>query len=253
MAFDTSFLTRKVGPLPVWVYAVGAGAGVYLLYARGQKALSSQQDQSQASSPFASSAQGQLNYPPTVVVTPGQATNTVSGSSSGQTISPPGHVVLTARPGYRNNQVSIWAAPTIASSQIAQVASGTTVPAAGAIVQGGNFGPFNDATGNQVPASSSWQPVSYNGQTGYVWAPDAVPTGGSGGGGGGTLRTMRLGISHLQYATPFQPSQYVNGRGFGGVHGVARATRIPVHRLQALNYHLRRGDGSYGSGIVRVA
>lgn len=251
MPFDTSFLTKKVGPLPVWVYGVGAGAGLYLLYSRGQKALSSQQAMDQSSSPFASSAQGQLNYPPTVVVTPGQATNTVGGTS-GSTSSMQGHAVLTARPGYRNNQVAIWAAPTTASSQIAVVASGTTVPLAGSIVQGGTAGGFSDAAGNQVPTSTSWQPVSYNGQVGYVWGPDAVPTGGSGG-AGGTLRTARLGVSHLHFATPFQPSQYVNGRGYGGIHAVARKTGIPVHRLQSLNYHLRRPDGQYGGGIVRIA
>jgi hypothetical protein len=41
--------------------------------------------------------------------------------------------------------------------------------------------------------------------------------------------------------------------GAGGMAAVAKKTGISHVRLKSLNPHLRRPDGSYANGIIRIA
>lgn len=102
----------------------------------------------------------------------------VSGGAAqqGGTVSPSSFssVSLVARPGYNQNLVELWGSPGTDKPVLALPGGpggkgGTTLQSAGSLVEG-QF--FSEA---QYPGGSSfWQPVTYQGQKYYVWAPDAL-------------------------------------------------------------------------------
>lgn len=144
--------------LPLWAWGLGLGAFVIAVFVifRGQSQSSSNSGQT-VGGPSSTTGYGvPVPYP----VPTSAANNAPTNSQSF------GNVIATAREGYHNNLVAIWAAPTTASAQITQVPSGTELPVAAPVMQGGSF-TYGDVT------SSSWQPVSYGGKTGYIWQPDA--------------------------------------------------------------------------------
>jgi hypothetical protein len=256
-----NFLTRKIGPLPAWAYGVAAAVvvgGVVVLYQRGKSTTTGAT--SQASSPYASSAQGQLNYPPTVVVTPGGIGNTVTPGAPPAPSAPSpttgNHITIrpksTAGP-YAGYDAQAPGVPAYVDPATAQVAG--SVPFEASLVAMGN-----PVSGKNNGFSSTYWPFQGPGGTLFVAANDVAGFGGAGGKGRpGTLVTRQISgmgrrWDHFQ---PFQPSQYVDGRGGdgmgGGLPAVAKKTGISHLRLRSLNPHLRRPDGSYGNGIIRIA
>jgi hypothetical protein len=260
-----SFLTRKIGPLPAWAYAAGAAAivGVIALYQRGKGTAAGQAASAQASSPYASSLQGQLNYPPTVVVTPGGLTNTqptATQQPSGSTasVSPSSNAqVAGVRFGETGQETGqgIWLDQGGTLKQVGQLPFGSGIQITGAAQQKQLPAPWNTPTTAYPIAGPSGQQLWIQAVDVGSWTP------GSGGMGGGAITTRYPhGTAHLKlgHFVPFQPHQYVDGRGGGGpagsaMHQVARRTGIPVIRLRSLNLHLRRPDGSYRPGIIRIA
>src|SRR5215472_4073390 len=85
-----SFLTRKVGPLPLWAYAAGAGglfALVYLYRRGGQPDTTAQA----AQPPGAAGAPGTSPYAPSpiVITAPGAQQGTQQGPAAPATTAPP--------------------------------------------------------------------------------------------------------------------------------------------------------------------
>lgn len=263
----TSFLTRKIGPLPLWTYGLAAAAVVALfaLYKRGQSSLQSSSSASPIpASPYASSDQGLLNYPPTVVVTPAGTTNTQpaatqpSGQSAPTQLQPgsqakaqgSGQPALVVRPG---GQGQPWQQDGYIPDQSVVTVTGPPIPAV-----------WSSAPAGQSPNFLA-VPISFAGRNTWINAIGLQP---AGGGGGHTVVTHAVpGHGPLWHFVPFQPQQFVHtGRGGGdgmgegdgmggggGMGAITRRTGIPLIRLRSLNYHLRRGDGSYAPGIVRIA
>jgi hypothetical protein len=275
-AAASSFLTRKIGPLPAWAYGVAAAVvvGVVVLYQRGRSTTAAGTAAStQASSPYASSAQGQLNYPPTVVVTPGGLTNTVATPSvqpSGTTATAvsPSTITLISTP--RFGELASQPGPPI-YSLTGQLLSG----AAGPYLPWGST--YTVDTGSMASAQGVIPIKGPGGKTYGVSQLDIASWGGGSGGFGGARAGNLATRGHsgmggpLGHFTPFQPSQYIHtgrggadgmggmgdGMGGGGGHGaimaIARRTGINQYRLLSLNSHLRRPDGSYARGVVRIA
>lgn len=230
-----TFLTQKLGPLPVWTYALAGAALLALvaLYRRGQSSLSSGSTPSSiAASPYASSSQGQLNYPPTVVVTPAGVTNTVSPAPTPATTpaTTPAPSTIPDFPTWLR-QAFTGARPDILAGVQQNKWSDVTgqyareVAAAEASGRGGGEGEGDGG----ARATAQVRPV----RAGTIYTRPAT------------------GSQRWDYYTPFQPQQFVDGRG-GGIGHVSRATGIPAARLKALNYHLRRPGGHYGPGIIRI-
>ena len=234
MAGISSALTQKYGPLPGWAWAGALGIGAFFLLPRLTKTGTSTGAQN------ASAAGSQLSSGYGLGYAQGLQ---AAGPPTTPTATPKSRVVLTARPGYANNAVAVWSAPTIASSQLGQYPSGTTLDA-GQVVQGGEWS-----------GSSSWRQVTTpSGQTGYVWDPDAVALG-TGGGRGGPVSIGSRSANLMHYAHPDigarVPYTY-HLRAVGGapnhsreVYRVAQQAGVHPARIAMLNPE--------PTGFIRVA
>lgn len=247
MADISAMLTRKVAGIPVWGLGLAGGAGlVGILYLKGKGSNSSASNpMAGASTPAASSASGQLNYPPTVVVTPGGAAASVTSPASATgaptnavTVGPVGGQP-TAGPPY-DTQVAAFTNPDGSGSSI--LVPFGTYPTAGS--------PSSNAFGNL----GGLQPISYQGGTVYVLGENVQGSTGAGGLGGAVRRN-----DSVRYFSPFQAPQSVNTAGRGGLGGLSSATGLSLERLKSLNPQLlgKGGPGqsrqSYGEGLTRVA
>src|SRR5579884_10653 len=243
-----NILTRKIGPFPVWVYAaVAAGAvTVVLLYRRGQPAA-------MAPAPASSDLSGQLQYPPTVVVTPSSVANVPAssdtGTATGTGTAPAQAGNATTRqsgPGGVWDQtyggISVRQSPDPNSQVIGFIPFGSTFQV-GSPVQGGQAALYWWDPVRQV-TTKTWYPVEGGGPKGYVSSLDVVLQNLAGLGGAGATAV-------LQHFAPFVPTQYAQ-TGMGGLSELARRTGVPLTRLQAGNYHLR-GRNGYGPGVARIA
>lgn len=235
-----SFLTRKVGPLPVWAYAAGGGAliGVIFLYKRGSAGSTDPNAQAAGApgtSPFAPS--------PIVITNPGNMPSGTSSANAPAQSAPstPNMVTLQGSHGV----VWVWATPS-RSGLVATLPNGTQLASAGAPVSGLQW--------DDGVKSNMWQPVLYSGTTAYVWAPEAQTVGSNRGGGGSSVSTLAGSGTVGRFNSPHAHPQWVNmGMGGGGLEGLSSRTGLPLIRLQALNPHLRYPDGRYAGGLTRIA
>lgn len=168
----SSFIQKKVGPFPMWAWVVigGAAIGIYILIRSRGSSTGTSTVGTQAGG---SVGTGVTSTDPLTADQLLQQMQQLSGQI-GQTSSSVQSVIATARPGYSNNQVAIWSAPTTASSVLQIVDSGTKLAVAGSNMQGGTFGGYTDTGGAPVPVSNEWTPVTTSdGKQGFIWAPDA--------------------------------------------------------------------------------
>lgn len=211
MADVESFLTRKVGPLPVWAYAAGGGvlAGVFVLYRRGAAAQ-------QPGAPGAQGAPGTGPYAPSpiVITTPSTMPDQVS-SANPQT--PP----TTQAPPTPTWQFG-FGMPSARNQWVWHVTAGAQVP---------NFPP-----GQVYPASTS-DPSKFN-LPPYSWQWAMVPSGYTDlsyaqalnqaglGGGSSAVRHLEGGGKVGRFRSPHAHPQYVKVAGFGfGGGGLGAASR----------------------------
>lgn len=193
-----NFLTQKMGPLPVWAYGAGAAGGLALWYFNRQgKAASTAAPSATSQAAQAAAAQtGTTN--PLLVSTGGEQLYNYSGSvttnTSGPTPSTAQYVTVT--PVFSDPTSAVVQTPTSwpgsQGATLGTLPRGSQVQITGPPVQGPSF-----SEGGIT--SAYWQPVEYNGGTGYMWAPDTQPQEGSGGGsvvgtiGGGSGPLARMG------------------------------------------------------------
>lgn len=231
---DASILTRKIGPLPAWVWGGLAAVGLwwFVLRNRGSSSTSTS-TQNAAASGSALDSGYSLGYAQGV-----QANPPLSGTTT----------TTTAAANFVPNLggVGVWLfrspAFTGQSNVAAVLPPGTKVPTGGSAVSGATY---TDPFGN---SGSTWQPVNYNGQTLYAFAPQLAPVG-TAVGGPGTSRKHAIGsraaAGHLSDAHPLvgAPVRYAHYvRAVGGPrnhrHEVARvAQQAGVHpaRIAMLN------------------
>lgn len=111
-------------------------------------------------------------------------------------------------------------------------------------------------------ASTTWYPISFQGQTGWlnqiaIGSYSGTPPVGQGGAGAGSKTAVLMHHGHplLKQRIRF-PHYVVAGRGgaSSSVHGVAHAAGVHPARLMALNQHLRaQGYRAQPGQIIRVA
>lgn len=256
MADVEGFLTRKVGPLPVWAYAAGGGVllGVIFLYRRGSAA---------SGAPDAQGAPGTGPYAPSpIVVTTG---NLPDGTSSGNAAGPPpasSPTMATIKSWMTGTPAWMVSDPKNPGQPLARIPDGTSVVVTGAAVQG-------KAAGNpQGPQVTAWYPVTWGGLNGYVSAADIG--GFTGGMGGGMASSMVKFIpgSHggkvTRHLSPLAHSQYMDmggrgGRGGGGgsrghaaLDHVSRRTGLPKIRLMSLNPGFWRNEPGKSDRVVHI-
>lgn len=252
-----SFLTRKVGPLPVWGYAAAAGglvALVYLYQKGGQPDTTAQA----AQPPGAAGAPGTSPYAPSPIVITPPPTSAPAPTTPGPgttTNAPPPSPLWQFGYGMPSDKTR-WVWHLTSSGQQANPAfpAGQVYPASTS----------NPSTmGLQGNDSWQWSPVptsvdaSGNPWTDQTYAAALASNGMGGGGGGSSVRMiprsqaglpMRFSGSHAHH-------QFVQtaGMGGGGLHHLAQRTGVPPGRLMALNPHLRAGFGIWKDGVTRLA
>lgn len=233
-------LKQKVAGIPVWVIglAVGGGAAA-LLYFKSKSSSASAAAASQAQGMSGTSASNASSLYPVAPVTYVTGVQEPSASSSASTPTTPSNITINPISG---SSVSVLSQPAASGTnwqkyEIGNVPSGQTLTASGAPVAGPSFS-FAGTT------SSMWQPVDWNGGTGYVWAPNV--SGGLGGARG------YAGVTDTTPWQSFAQRHHVPGywSGLGGKGGslsdAADVHGMPMERLQALNpFHQ--------GGLVRVA
>lgn len=216
MADVEAFLTRKVGPLPVWAYAAGGGVlvSLILLYRRGAAGSPGMTgDTGSQTGPFA---------PAPIVVTP--TTAPLPDTSS----SPVAAAVATVKKGVITGaQTGVFqTASSYPNGMITVLKGGTEVELDGPPVQGASWG-----------GSNFWQPIKFGGQTAYVHSQliDIQPgqNGGMGGSGTSSVSLLAGGGQVTRFLAPHRLPQYVAAPG--GLGGVAARTGVPLIRLQSLN------------------
>jgi len=250
-----SFLTRKVGPLPVCGYAAAAGGLVALvyLYQKGGKPDTTAQA---APPPGAAGAPCTSPYAPSpIVITPPAAQGTQQGPAMPATSAPPPQPIWQFGFGMPADKTR-WVWHLTSSGQQGNPAfpPGQVYPAS-----------TSDPTKMGIAGTDSWQwapvPTSTdaagNPWTDQTYAGALASNGMGGGGGGGSVRMiprsgsgmmMRFSGSHAHH-------QFVNttGMGGGGVRHLANRTGVPAIRIMALNPHLRVGFGAWRDGVTRLA
>lgn len=247
MADLGAMLGKKVAGVPVWVLGSGGAALVagvlYLRSKSGSKSgTTSGMGTAQTTVPSADSASGTLNYPPTVVVTPGGASaSTTSSGDAGVSAQPssPQTITLGGAPGMPNS--GIWST-NVATYGDAAGSAGPTIPYGTYTVSG---------SPTQYKGQTIWPIVGPGGSTVYALGENVLSYSGGQGGRGGVGRN-----DALRHFTPFQTSQVVNTTGRGGLGGLSHSTGISLDRLKSLNPHLLGGRGggqSYGEGLARIA
>lgn len=232
-----SVLTQKIGPLPGWAWGGIAAVGVWWFFLRGKTGASTTTNAAAAGSQLSSGyglgyAQGvQANPPPPPATKPG------------------GPSTFTPNLG----QVGVWlfGSPSFTGqSGVKGVAApGTSLPSAGPAVTGASY---TDPFGNGP--SNLWQPVTYNGQTLYAFAPQLAAVGAAPGIGGGRPAGSRS-ANLMHHAHPLVgarvPYQF-HVRAVGGlanhtreVHRVALQAGVHPARIMMLN--------PVPTGFIRVA
>jgi hypothetical protein len=185
-----SFLTKKVGPLPMWVYAAAGGilVSVFFLYKKG------------ASAPAASTDSSSGTGTPIYVTPP--ANPSPAGTTS--TPSAGSHSVVTGNLGAQ----SVWlhASPSKESPVVAFLAQGQSLPAGGAMVTGGAY------TSDVQPGISGnhWLPIKYGTDTVYAFAPEVSVQESGMGGGSHPVRTFPGAGTVHRFS---HASDYASGRG----------------------------------------
>lgn len=233
-----SFLTRKIGPLPLWAWAGAGGGLVAILYLRGQ---------GQATSPApppgaANSGQG-LFAPSPIIVTPqsmpastssanpapaapSSGTNIIAGSNNPGLQQYGGSIPLYMQ---RPNTIS---GVTYGATVIGTVPAGTPLTQQGTPIQV----PWGTSTATLIP-------INFLGQTGvFVSAQDVTYQGSTGMGGASStaLRTLpnagKVGRFTSRHAHPqFLAVSGMGGGGRRGLAAVSKRTGLPEERLMALN------------------
>jgi hypothetical protein len=236
------FLTRKIGPLPVWAYAGIGGAvlGVVFLYRKGSSAASDPNVASNGSAPTYSPS-------PIVISTPGnmpQSTSSINAPvpsplSGGTT------AVVTSRQSGAKGTL-LLTGPSFAAPRTFVVPIGTEL----------QIDPHPVMASDNV--NSFYKITAGNGMGMWVWAQDVEIRSGSGGMGGahsGMVRTLTDSGMVGRFRGRHAHTQWVNTTGMGGkgMTSMARKTGISLVRLQALNPHLRTGRTQYSDGNTRLA
>lgn len=248
------FLTRKIGPLPLWAYLGVAGGAVilFVLYRRGQSASSAQTSGALAvPSGVSSSVQGVL---------PPSPPNPPSGPAA------PGQFVAN----YNNQGIWLFNSPAFQPKPAQTLNPGVVVQSGGPAVTGAAY---TDPLGN---AGSLWQPVVLNGQTYYAFGPQVAAVGAQQGLGGGSSVALFGDGVHVNAAKSLSPhmvTQYVSTAGMGGGpggrqrHGVTgktggksagplrtvhERTGASMLRLISLNPGFWRPGSGQPAGRVRV-
>lgn len=251
-----SFLTRKVGPLPVWGYAALAGglvAIVYLYRKGGQPDTTAQA----AQAPTAAGAPGTSPYAPSpIVITPQAAPAPTTQQGPGlSTSAPPPSPLWQFGFGMPADKTR-WVWHLTSSGQQANPAfpAGQVYPAS-----------TSDPSKMGLQGADSWQwapvPTSTdaagNPWTDMTYAAALASNGMGGGGGGSSVRTIpRSGAGNvMRFAGSHAHHQFVQtaGMGGGGIRHLAARTGVPAARIMALNPHLRTGFGTWGDGVTRLA
>lgn len=235
MADVEGFLTRKIGPLPVWAYAAGGGVilSLVLLYRRGATASAGQ-----PAAPGAQGAPGTGPFAPSpIVVTTGAMPPSTSSVNAPAQPASPSPLAWQFGNTPSSPQTWVWRPTT---SGIAQ---------------------FRQRTGQDFTSGIQPGTVDPNqfgfGQFGWEWAP--LPAGssfqqyvsaGGMGGAGSAVRMTHGGGQVTRFMSPHALPQYVatglggGGGHLGGLRAVAARTRLPLVRLAALNPgHWRPGSG----------
>lgn len=245
-----SFLTRKVGPLPVWGYAALAGglvAIVYLYRKGGQPDTTAQA----AQAPTAAGAPGTSPYAPSpIVITTPPTSPAAQPAGAPPAPAPTQAQVMSNSIWGKGGGVYVFASPAD-TAQVGIVPDKTTLPSGGPPVLGGSH------SANGV-TSSYWQPIGWSGATAYLWGPESAPAGSpTGMGGGQSVRMIpRSGSGNvMRFAGSHAHHQFINtaGMGGGGIRHLAARTGVPAARIMALNPHLRTGFGTWGDGVTRLA
>jgi hypothetical protein len=225
MADVQDFLTRKLGPLPVWAWAGVGGGLVAVLYLRGQ-------GQSVSAPPAGApgtdgSGQG-LFAPSPIIVTPStmpSSTSSANAPAPGPAIPGPiqiGSVVSTnggllVRPG---GQAGNWTTD-------GNVPIGTRLTV---------IGPPVPALWQNQPFLAT--PVQFEGRATWANANDLVPATGMGG-SSAVLRTLpgagKVGRFTSRHAHPQFLSVGGMGGGRAGLKAVSKRTGLPEIRLMSLN------------------
>jgi len=241
---NMSTLTQKIGPLPAWVWGGLAAVGVWYFLIRGKAAPPSTANAAASGSQL-SSGYG-LGYAQGLQAS--QANQPSTSTSSSTSSNPLQRLVAGGSP------TGLFADPST-SRQVTWVAANTSLQPAGAPVAGSY--PFG-ATSGFWAQSNYWQPVTYQGQTLYVWAPFAQPAPGAGVGGPGTSRKHASGRrsavlwsdAHPLVGARVRYPHYVTAVGGPGGHRaevmrVAQQAGVHPARVAMLNPH--------PTGRIRIA
>ncbi len=248
MADIEQFLTKKVGPLPMWGWAAGVGglASVLFLYKKGGSPTSAAQVAAQTPS---------YSPSPIVITTPANmpaSTSSVNPNPIPPTSAPPPQPVWQFGFGMpRDKHQWVWHLTAEGYKVYPQFPQGQVYPAStsdpSAMIPSGPAYTWQwAAVPNAMdPSGNPWTDQS------YAQALNAAGMGG-GMGGGSVVRMLTGGGKVGRFSSPHAHHQFVNvqGMGGGGLHAISKRTGIPLVRLQALNHKYWRSGGKSHNVVV---
>lgn len=233
MADAGSVLTQKIGPLPAWAWGGIAAVAAWFFFLRGKSTPATTRTASQGASTTGDYSLGFAQGLQSA------AAGQPGGSSSAPATTPLAKLVAGS------NQTGLFGDPS-SDHQVTYVAGGTPLTPTGPPVAGKT--PYG-ATSGFWAQSNYWQPVNWEGQTLYVWAPFAQQAPGTGGPVGGPApRKHAIGSrsahewhdAHPLVGGQVRYPHYVRAVGGPGnhineVHRVARAAGVHPARVLMLN------------------